>query len=58
MAPVSVVQAPGGLLGTLKEELFTLETDHLEGKLSDSEYEEQKQALELVLRRALSRKPA
>jgi hypothetical protein len=57
-APVSVVQAPGGLLGTLKEELFTLETDHLEGKLSDSEYEEQKQALELVLRRALSRKPA
>ena len=57
-APVSVVQAPGGLLGTLKEELFTLETDHLEGKLSDSEYQEQKQALELVLRRALSRKPA
>ena len=57
-APVSVVQAPGGLLGTLKEELFTLETDHLEGKLSDSEYEEQKQALELVLRRALNRKPA
>jgi hypothetical protein len=57
-APVSVVQAPSGLLGTLKEELFTLETDHLEGKLSDSEYEEQKQALELVLRRALSRKPA
>jgi hypothetical protein len=57
-APVSGVQAPGGLLGALKEELFTLETDHLQGKLTDSEYEQQKQALELVLRRALSRKPA
>jgi hypothetical protein len=57
-APASAVQAPGGLLGALKDELFTLETDHLEGKLSDSEYEQQKQALELVLRRALSRKPA
>jgi hypothetical protein len=57
-APVSGVQAPGGLLGALKEELFTLETDHLQGKLSDSEYEQQKQALELVLRRALNRKPA
>jgi hypothetical protein len=48
----------GNLLGALKDELFSLETDHLQGKLSDSEYEQQKQALELVLRRALSRKPA
>jgi hypothetical protein len=56
--PVAGVQAPGGLLLTLKDELFSLETDHLQGKLSDSEYEQQKQALELVLRRALSRKPA
>ena len=54
----AAVQTPGGLLGALKEELFTLETDHLQGKLTDSEYEQQKQALELVLRRALSRKPA
>lgn len=46
----------GSLLAALKDELFTLETDHLQGKLSDTEYEEQKQAL--VLRRALSRKPA
>src|ERR1700684_2950815 len=37
-APVSEVQSPGGLLGALKEELFTLETDHLQGKLTDSEY--------------------
>jgi hypothetical protein len=50
--------AAGGLLGALKDELFSLETDHLQGKLSDAEYEQQKQALELVLRRALSRKPA
>jgi hypothetical protein len=48
----------GGLLAALKDELFTLETDRLEGKLSDAEYEQQKQALELVLRRALGRKPA
>jgi hypothetical protein len=47
-----------GLLAALKDELFTLETDHLQGKLTDAEYEEQKQALELVLRRALARKPA
>ena len=50
---------PGGsLLTTLKEELFTLETDRLEGRLTDSEYEQHKQALELVLRRALAKKPA
>jgi hypothetical protein len=50
--------APGGLLAALKDELFSLETDHLQGRLSDAEYEQQKQALELVLRRALARKPA
>jgi hypothetical protein len=66
-APVTEVAAgapalpnlPGGsLLTTLKEELFTLETDRLEGRLTDSEYEQHKQALELVLRRALAKKPA
>jgi hypothetical protein len=65
-APVSGVQgvqptiaaSDGGLLAALKDELFSLETDHLQGRLSDPEYAEQKQALELVLRRALSRKPA
>ena len=48
----------GGLLAALKDELFTLETDRLQGRLTDSEYEQQKQALELVLRRALAKKPA
>lgn len=43
------------LLAALKDELFTLESDRLEGKLSDSEYAEHKAALEQVLRRALAR---
>jgi hypothetical protein len=56
--PAVPVAPAGGLLTALKDELFSLETDHLQGRLSDSEYEQQKQALELVLRRALARKPA
>lgn len=54
----AVLGSPSGVLSALKDELFSLETDHLQGKLSDSDYEEQKQALELILRRALGRKPA
>jgi hypothetical protein len=50
--------SPGGLLGALKDELFSIETDHVQGRLTDAEYEQQKQALELVLRRALAKKPA
>jgi len=46
----------GSLLAALKDELFTLETERLEGKLSEPEYAEQKAALEQVLKRALSRK--
>jgi hypothetical protein len=45
----------GSLLAALKDELFTLETERLEGKLSESEYAEQKAALEQVLKRALAR---
>jgi len=47
--------APSSLLAAMKEELFSLETDKLQGKLTDSEYVEQKAALEVVLRRALAR---
>jgi hypothetical protein len=49
--------APAGstVLTALKDELFTLETDRMQGKLSESEYLEHKQALELVLKRALRR---
>lgn len=43
------------LLQALKEELFTLETDKLSGKLSEPEYTQQRSALETVLRRAMAR---
>ncbi len=43
------------LLAALKEELFAVETDRLQGRLSETEYAEQKSALETVLRRALLR---
>jgi hypothetical protein len=52
------VAGPGALLATLKEELFAVETDRLEGRLTDAEYADQKAALEVVLRRALSRRGA
>jgi hypothetical protein len=57
-APAVQTASGSSLLAALKDELFSLETDRLQGKLSDSEYEQQKQALELVLRRALTKKPA
>ena len=52
---VAPVPGGGGLLGALKEELFALETDKLQGKVTDAEYGQQKAALEVVLRRALGR---
>ena len=45
----------GGLLAALKDELFALETDRLQGRVTDTQYTEQKSALEVVLRRALER---
>ncbi len=56
-APVAQTP-PGGadpLLAAIKEELFALETDRLQGRLNEGEYLEQKAALEIVLRRALMR---
>ena len=55
VATVSVVTGADSLLTAMKEELFALETDRLQGRLSESEYVEQKAALEVVLRRALGR---
>jgi hypothetical protein len=55
---VAIASGPGLLLATLKEELFAVETDRLEGRLTDAEYSEQKAALEVVLKRALSRRGA
>ncbi|RXS95776.1 carboxypeptidase regulatory-like domain-containing protein [Silvibacterium dinghuense] len=46
------------LLASLKEELFALETERLAGRLSEAEYQEQKAALEVVLKRALARASA
>jgi hypothetical protein len=43
------------LLQVLKEELFGLETDRLQGHVSETDYLESKAAIELVLRRALQR---
>ncbi len=54
-APGPVATGGDSLLAAMKEELFALETDRLQGRLSESEYVEQKAALEVVLRRALLR---
>ena len=55
VAGSGAVSGPDSLLSAMKEELFALETDKLQGRLSESEYAEQKAALEVVLRRALLR---
>ena len=49
---------PDSVLAALKDELFQLETERLQGHITDSEYAEHKAALERVLRRVLQRKPA
>jgi hypothetical protein len=51
----AVAMGGDSLLAVMKEELFALETDKLQGRLTESEYVEQKAALEVVLRRALLR---
>ena len=56
VAATGQVGGQGTLLAALKDELFALETDRLQGKVSDAAYAEQKAALEVVLRRALNRK--
>ena len=43
-------------LSVLKEEMFSLETERLQGEISEAEYAEHKLALEQVLRRVLNRK--
>ncbi len=46
---------PGLLLEAMKEELFLLETDRLQGKISQQEYESAKAALDKTLQRAVRR---
>jgi hypothetical protein len=43
----------GGILGYIKEEMFTLEREKIAGELSEDEYKEMRDALEVVLKRAL-----
>ena len=57
-APVTAMTAAGRkeqLLHVLKDELFALETDRLQGLIDEADYAEQKTAIELILRRALQR---
>jgi hypothetical protein len=56
--PVSPQTQHDRLLQALKEEMFVLETDRLQDRISESDYAEQKSALELILRRALQRSNA
>ena len=54
-APYAPAATPTGVLSALKEELFALETDRLQGTVTEAEYVEQKAALEILMRRALTR---
>ena len=47
--------APTAILQALRDELFTLESDRLTGKINQSEYDRLKPALETVLQNALGR---
>ncbi|HEY8996587.1 MAG TPA: carboxypeptidase regulatory-like domain-containing protein [Edaphobacter sp.] len=55
VAPTSTT-GDAGVLASLRDELFALETDRLEGRLNEADYAEQKAAIETVLKRALQRK--
>jgi hypothetical protein len=46
---------PGLLLDAMKEEMFQLETDRLQGKISQNDYESAKAALDTTLKRAVQR---
>jgi hypothetical protein len=48
-------QAASSPLQVLRDELFAVETDRLEGRIDKAEYSELKAAYDLVLRRALAR---
>jgi hypothetical protein len=54
-AATNPAASASALLAALKEELFALETERLEGKLTEADYTQLKGAFEVVLRRALDR---
>jgi hypothetical protein len=47
--------APGNMLDVLKDELFQLETDRLNGKVSQEEYEKTKAGLDTLFRRQMKK---
>jgi len=49
---------PKGALQVLKDEMFSLETERLGGKLTDAEYRELKAAYDVVLKRTMARTDA
>jgi hypothetical protein len=55
MAPAAPAGRSALLLDALKEELFQLESERLQGKLSPQEYEKAKSALDSTLQRAIRR---
>jgi hypothetical protein len=54
-APAPPAGSRSALLSALKEELFALESEKIDGTLSAADYAEQKAALETVLKRALKK---
>src|SRR5262249_4457671 len=53
--PAGPQNRPAMLLEAMKEEIFQLETDRLQGKISQKEYEVSKAALDKTLERAMMR---
>jgi len=53
--PATGAASSTAVLNALKEEIFALESDKIDGKISPAEYTELKAALETVLKRALNR---
>ena len=53
--PATPSQGRGLLLDAMKEELFQLETERLQGKISDADYQQAKAALDLTIKRAIER---
>ena len=54
----SLPLAGGSALQVLRDEMFAVDTDRLEGRLNDADYRELKAAYDVVLKRALARSGA
>jgi hypothetical protein len=54
-APATATTGRPMILAALKEEIFELELEHKQGRISQAEYEKAKAALDATLERALKR---